>query len=84
MFTLTVANAPGNPTDWITFGPVTATDSDYFTWEFLNGLMVAPATGLTNVTLQFQAPLNPGEYHIRFFLNGGWSRLATSSTITVQ
>jgi len=84
VFTLTVANGPGNPMDWVTMGLVTSADSAYSTWQFLNGTMVAPAVGLTNATLQFTAPLTPGAYQVRFFLNGGWSRLATSSTITVQ
>jgi len=84
VFTLTVANGPGNPMDWVTFGLVTAADSNYYTWEFLNGSTVAPATGVTSATLQLTAPLTPGAFQFRFFLNGGWSRLATSSTITVQ
>src|SRR5437762_9602444 len=50
---------------------------------FLNGTTTTPATGITNTTLQFVAPPAAGTYEIRWFVNGGWTRLATSSTITV-
>ena len=43
-----------------------------------------PATGLTSATVQFTAPTTPGTYHIRWFANGTYTRLATSNTVTVQ
>jgi Calx-beta domain-containing protein len=84
VFTLTVTNGPGNAMDWVTLGLVTSADINYYTWAYLNGTMVVPAVGVTDATLQFTAPSTPGAYNLRFFLNGGWSKLATSATITVQ
>src|SRR5204863_47619 len=83
VITATVANGPGNLTDWVTLGLVTAPDSGYVAWKYLNGSTMPPATGLTSATLQFVAPTAPGAYQVRWFANGGWTRLATSSTITV-
>src|SRR6185295_14818598 len=56
VITATVANGPGNPLDWVTFGLVTAADPGYVAWSYLNGLSTPPATGLTTATLQFTAP----------------------------
>ena len=50
----------------------------------LNGTTSLPAIGLTGGTLQFAAPLVPGTYNLRFFVNGGQSPIATSSVVTVQ
>jgi hypothetical protein len=82
--TVTLANGPGYPQDWVSFGLVSAPDGIYVAWSYLNGLTSIPPTGLINATLQFTAPPTPGTYEMRFFVNGGWTRLATSSTITVQ
>ena len=84
VITVTVANGPGSPTDWVTLGLVTAPDNGYVAWKYLSGSTMPPAMGLTNATLQFTAPTAPGEYQIRWFADGGWTRIATSSSITVQ
>ena len=85
-FTVTVANGPGNPTDWISLGTTAAADTGYISWEYLNGLGTgaAPTTGMTGTTLQLVAPMTPGSYNVRFFSNNGWTKIATSNTITVQ
>src|SRR5207249_11523141 len=62
VITATVANGPGNPTDWVTFGLTTAADSGYVAWKYLSGSTTPPATGLTSATVQFTAPSAPGAY----------------------
>jgi fibronectin type III domain protein len=84
VITATMANGPGHVWDWVSLVPVTAPDSSYVAWRYLNGLTSPPATGLTGATVQFTAPTTPGTYHIRWFANGTYARLATSSTVTVQ
>ena len=84
VITATVANGPGNVADWVTIGLVTAPDSGYAAWKYLNGFTSPPATGLNSAMVQFTAPTAPGTYHIRWFANGTYARLATSSTLTVQ
>src|SRR6185295_15159432 len=53
VITATVANGPGNVLDWTTFGLVTASDTGYVAWKYLNGSATPPTTGLTSATLQF-------------------------------
>jgi hypothetical protein len=78
-----VVNGPGNATDWIGFYAAGADDRAYQQWTFLNGSQSLPASGLMNASLQFTAPQTPGSYDIRWFANGGYTRLATG-TIIVQ
>lgn len=79
----TVSGGPGNATDWVSLSPVSAADNGYTKWIYLNGLNAAPATGMREATLQFTAPLTAGTYNIRFFAKDGFTKLATSATITV-
>jgi subtilisin family serine protease len=79
----TVSNGPGNTIDWVAFSAAGADDRTYQQWQFLNGIQSPPTSGLTSAALQFTAPQAPGTYNIRFFANGGYTRLATSATITV-
>src|SRR5204862_2327768 len=41
--TVTLANGPGNPMDWVTLGATSAADSAYLAWKFLNGSTTGPA-----------------------------------------
>ena len=81
--TVTVTNGPGNVRDWVGLYTVTGADSPSITWFYLNGAWTAPTQALTEATLVFTAPTTPGTYQFRFFANGGYTRLATSATITV-
>jgi hypothetical protein len=83
MFTVTVTGGPGNATDWVSLSTVSAPDTGYIDWMFLNGTKTAGA-GMTSASLQFRAPATPGSYHMRFFSAGGYTRLATSPTFTVS
>jgi hypothetical protein len=80
----TVSNGPGNSSDWVGLYAESAGDvSGYLHWRYLNGTNTPPSPGLSNATLQLPAPTAPGRYHIRFFANNGYGRLATSATFTV-
>jgi hypothetical protein len=83
IFTVVNGGTP-SPGDWLALYPTAAPDGAYITWQYMNGLKApAPVTGLANATLRFSAPLTPGTYEVRFFSNNTFTRLATSSTITV-
>jgi hypothetical protein len=76
----TVANGPGNKTDWIGLYQVGgATTLD---WKYLNGSQTAPASGVTTASVPFAMPSVPGVYELRFY--AGSMLLATSQAITVQ
>src|SRR5207247_5302768 len=62
VITATVANGPGGPFDWVTLGLVTASDSGYVAWKYLNGSTTPPATGLTNATIPLIVPTMKGTY----------------------
>jgi hypothetical protein len=78
-----VSGGPANRTDWIGFFPSAGGDSNYQQWSYLNGLKTAPAAGVGSATLQFVAPATPGTYNIRLFASDGFTKLATSATLTV-
>jgi hypothetical protein len=82
--TATVQHGPGNRGDWI--GLFNIADSlTFVAWSYLNGLQTLPATGLTNVTVPFNAPSTPGQYNFRLFAAGDSTRpIATSNTVRVS
>src|SRR5204862_3444747 len=65
-------------------GLVTAPDTGYMAWKYLNNTTTAPGAGVTSATVTFAAPTTPGTYNLRFFANYGYTRLATSGNVTVQ
>src|SRR5438270_4990192 len=81
--TVTIANGPGNTTDWVALYPIGANAGAYLDWQFLNGQRTAPATGLTAATLTFTMPAAPGTYEFRFFPNNTFTLLATTAPVTV-
>jgi hypothetical protein len=81
---VTVANGPGNTTDWIgLFGRTTA-DGSPLAWRYLNGTQTPPTSGLTSATVTFTMPQARGTYNFRFFRSNSLTKLATSVTVTVQ
>src|SRR5205823_3559889 len=60
-----------------------AADSLFLNWFYLNGSKTPPASGLTSATVPVPMPGSPGTYEFRFFQNNGYTRLATSPTVTV-
>src|SRR5437773_11843461 len=75
--TVTVANGPGNPADWVTLASTTAPDTTYLEWKYLNDSTISPGAGLTSATVHLTAPSTSGTYEVRFFANFGFTRLAT-------
>jgi len=82
--TVTVANGPGNATDWVGLFTTAAADTLMLDWKYLNGQKTAPATGVTTATVTFTLPLSAGTYNVRFFPNNANISTVTSATITVQ
>jgi len=82
--TVSVSGGPGNTTDWVALALVGSGNTSYISCQYLNGTHTAPTTGLTSATLTFTMPATTGNYELRFFANNGYTRLATSTTVTVQ
>jgi hypothetical protein len=76
---VSIANGPGNPTDWVALYATGA--STYLNWKYLNGTGTAPVAGMTAADVTFAMPATSGTYVIKFY--GGSTVLATSETITV-
>jgi hypothetical protein len=62
---VTIADGPGNRTDWVVLAKVGTGVSSYLDWKYLSGSRSLPPTGLTSAVLTFAMPatLKP-----RFFL----------------
>jgi uncharacterized protein (DUF1800 family) len=82
--TVDITGAPGFPTDWVAKSPVSAADTGWIEWKYLNGTTVAPTAGRTAATLTFSMPLSPGAYNFRLFQNNIYKLVATSPTVTVS
>ena len=82
--TVAVSNGPANPTDWVALAQVGSSDYSYISWQYLNGFQTPPGSGLSSATLTFTMPATTGNYEFRFFANNGYTKLATSTTVTVQ
>jgi len=80
----TVTNGPGNVSDWVGLYPAGAPSApeNRLAWQYLNGLLTAPATGVSDATLTFTLP-STGTYEVRFFRKNSLTVLATSAAITV-
>ena len=74
--TVTIANGPGNATDWVGIYSTTAPDTVMSDWKYLNGSRTPPAVGITSATLTFAVPSTVGTYNVRFYAMGGYTRLA--------
>jgi len=82
--TVTVANGPGNTTDWVGLYTASAPDTMMLDWKYLSGTRTAPATALTSATVTFAMPSTTGVYNVRLFSRDTYVKLATSASITVQ
>ena len=80
--TVTIANGPGNPTDWVALYPAGAPNPAYLDWKYLNGSRTAPSSGVTGAALTFALPTTPGAYDLRFYANNDFILLG-SATATV-
>jgi subtilisin family serine protease len=74
--TVTLTNGYGGTQDWLALAASGAGNSQYLQWIY-----VGP--GVTTRTWTVTMPTNPGTYEFRYFLNNGYTRAATSPTVTV-
>ena len=74
--TVTLTNGLGGTGDWLAFAPVGAANNSYLQYIYVGN-------GVTTRTWTVTAPATPGPYEFRLFDNYGYTRLATSPTVTV-
>jgi hypothetical protein len=84
--TFTLSNGPGNQYDWAgLYCPAAQPDNSYSDYAYMNGLKTPPPAGVTGATVTFTAPTTSGTVcQVRWFVNNGFTRLATSGTVTVN
>ncbi len=75
--TVTLDNGLGGLTDWIALASTSAADTSYLQWVYVGA-------GITTRTWTVTMPTALGAYEFRLFLNGGYTRAATSPTVTVD
>jgi subtilisin family serine protease len=75
--TATLINGTGAATDWLSFALTTASNGTYVSFVYVGA-------GMTTRTWTVTMPSTPGNYEFRYFPNGGYTRAATSPTVTVQ
>jgi hypothetical protein len=75
--TVTLTGGLGGASDWIAFAATSAPNTSYLTYTYVG-------SGVTTRTWTVTVPTTPGTYEFRLFLNNGYTRAATSATVTVQ
>jgi hypothetical protein len=75
--TVTLTNGAGGTFDWLAFAPVGALDTTFTTFVYVGA-------GVTTRTWTVTAPSATGPYEFRLYPNNGYTRSATSPTVTVQ
>jgi subtilisin len=75
--TVTLLNGTGGLSDWMSFALTTAANSSYVTYTYVG-------YGVITRTWTVTMPATQGNYEFRYFQNGGYTRAATSPTVTVQ
>ncbi len=74
--TVTLSGGPGNNRDWIALAAVGDPDTTNVQWTYV-------ASGATTASWTVQMPTTPGGYEFRLFEDDGYTRLATSPSVTV-
>jgi hypothetical protein len=77
LVTVTLDNGYGGASDWLALALSSAPNTSYIQYSYVGG-------GVTTRTWTFTMPTTPGAYEFRLFLNNGYTRAATSPTITVN
>jgi subtilisin family serine protease len=75
--TVTLANGFGGASDWVSLASTSSPNNVYATFVYVGA-------GVTNRSWTFTMPATPGPYEFRLFLNNGYTRAATSPTVTVD
>jgi hypothetical protein len=74
--TVTLMNGPGGSTDWLGLAAVGAPNTSFVSWTYVGA-------GVTTRSWTPPTPA-PGTYEFRLFLNDGYTRAATSPSVTVS
>jgi hypothetical protein len=74
--TVTITGGLGGPTDWVAFAPVGAPNTSYVQYTYIGA-------GVTTRTWTVTVPGTASAFEFRLFLNNGYTRVATSPTVTV-
>jgi hypothetical protein len=77
MVTVTLTGGLGGGSDWIGLAATSAPNTSYIAYTYVGG-------GVKTRTWTVAMPQQPGTYEFRLFLNNGFTRVATSPTVTVQ
>ena len=72
--TVTLADGPGGPWTWLALAPTGSPDSAYVQWTYVGWQVTAK-------TWTVALP-SAGSYEFRLFLDNGFTRIATSPTVT--
>jgi len=75
--TVTLTGGLGGSTDWLALAAVGAADTSKLQWTYVGA-------GVTTRNWTVTMPTTPGFYEFRFYPNNGYTRTATSPTVTVQ
>jgi hypothetical protein len=75
--TVTLANGFGGASDWVSLAATTSPNNVYTTFVYVGA-------GVTSRSWTFTMPSTPGPYEFRLFPNNGYTRAATSATVTVD
>jgi hypothetical protein len=62
--------------DWVALYQIGAADASYLSWQYTGANLSGSMT--------FIAPSQAGQYEFRYFLNNGYTRVATSNQVTVS
>jgi hypothetical protein len=75
--TATLTNGAGGANDWLALASTTAANTSYISYTYVG-------SGVTTRTWTVTMPATPGTYEFRYFAGAGYTRAATSPTVTVQ
>ena len=75
--TVTLTGSSGGSTDWLALAATTAPNTSYVQFTYVGA-------GVTTRSWTVTMPATAGTYEFRLFLNNGYTRAATSPTVTVQ
>ena len=75
--TVTLTGGAGGSSDWLALASTSAVNTSFLQWVYVG-------SGVTTRTWTVTMPATGGTYEFRLFLNNGYTRAATSPTVTVQ
>jgi hypothetical protein len=70
--------------DWIGLYKTGAADTAYVKWFFTATCTTSSGTAKAAGSCSMTMPATAGTYELRLFRNGGYTRLTTSSALTIQ